>query len=389
MKKAALAALFLFFNLCFLVSPAAAISIAPAKITMDFVPGYEAEFDGFITNTQDVEVAFDVYTDGELMGYMTLLTPGIITLSPGQTANYKFKIKLPSAFEIPGPHTGIIWASQHVEEPTGEGIAIRLKAGTKVVVNVPYPGKYVEMKLDIKNAKVNDTVLFEITATNLGKENITSAKGEIKLMDSVNRTLVILQTAAKPIISTQSETLQATWFSDAEPGLYQAEASVFYDGETASSRTTFNLGAPLVKIVNMSAEPIVNGTIGKIYTQIQSYWGQEIEDVYVEIFIRDETGKQVSQDKSSSIKVKPFDKVTLTNYWDTGQGFEPGDYTGLAILHYLDKNDTAETGLMLAAKPGMFAGYEIVIIIIIAAFAAAGVLLLRRREGKFTQKKLM
>ncbi len=208
-------------------------------------------------------------------------------------------------------------------------------------------------------------------------------------MDSVNRTLVILQTAAKPIISTQSETLQATWFSDAEPGLYQAEASVFYDGETASSRTTFNLGAPLVKIVNMSAEPIVNGTIGKIYTQIQSYWGQEIEDVYVEIFIRDETGKQVSQDKSSSIKVKPFDKVTLTNYWDTGQGFEPGDYTGLAILHYLDKNDTAETGLMLAAKPGMFAGYEIVIIIIIAAFAAAGVLLLRRREGKFTQKKLM
>ncbi|MCK4531442.1 MAG: hypothetical protein KAT94_01105 [Candidatus Aenigmarchaeota archaeon] len=371
--------------------------MSPSKITMDFIPNEEFEFEGQVINTGDGTLEFDIYADAELKDFITLLTPDYLLLGPYQSSVFRFRIKLPDKFDRPGEHIGIIWAATRVESEEGIAIA-RIKVGMKIVVRVPYPGKYAEIKLDIENANVNDTVLFEITATNLGKENITSARGEIKILNMENETVVVLQTEGKPIETTKIETFRATWFSDVEPGLYKVEATLFYDGENTSLEMAFNLGAPLIEIVNVSAESMVNGTIGKILTKIHSYWNQEIEDVYVELSVRDKNGKIIGEDKSKNVNVRAFSSPTITNYWDTTRGVPLGEYNATVVLRYLDRNDTAEFEIEVVEKTGMFGLPEslgnfvliiIIVVVVIAVFVAVFLVFYTKKRKKSKQKRLV
>lgn len=391
MKKAALLATFFIFYYIFATHSASALGIAPGRVEMNFMPGYENEFTGYVSSSNQEDI--EMYVDGELKDYITLLTPDRFTIYPDKPVAYTFRVKLPETLERPGRHVGYIWAMQHVEAQPGVAIA-RVKVGTTVRVNVPYPGKYAEIAFTIKNPNVNDTIVFEIGATNLGKENITQAKGEIEILDQANDTLVMLQTEGKPIETTKTETLQATWFSNVAPGLYRAKVRVLYDGETAGLEREFNIGAPLIKIINASAEPIINGTIGKILTKIRSYWNDEIKDAYLEVFIKDMAGKPFAQQKSENVNVGAFDAPVITSFWDTSEGVPLGNYTGLAVLHYLGTNDTKEFGIEVIAKPYAFASEWLLIIAVVIAGAAVVVFLvfLARRmkhKNKFAQKKLM
>ncbi len=383
--------IFLFFSLFFLTSSVSALGIAPAKITMDFVPNEELEFEGRIFNTGGGTQELDVYVTGELEDYITLLTPDYVVFGPYQSELYRFRIKLPGEFERPGEHESIIWAREYVDPAEGGAVVARIRVGTRVIVKVPYPGKYAEIELGIENPNVNDTVIFDITVSNLGKENITRAKGEIEILDIENKTIIILQTDGKPIETTKSEKLRATWFSNVDLGLYQAKVTVFYDGETANLERKFNLGAPLIEIINVSAEPIINGTVGKILTKIQSYWNQEIKDVYVELSIRDMEGKTIASDKSQNVKVWAFATPTVTNYWDTTEGVPVGEYKGFVVLRYLDKNDTGEVDLEVKLRPGFFIGIETLIIIAVIVIVILVVLFMfyMKKREKFKQKKLM
>ena len=389
--------IFLFFSLFLFIPSVSALGMSPSKITMDFIPNEEFEFEGQVINTGDGTLEFDIYADAELKDFITLLTPDYLLLGPYQSSVFRFRIKLPDKFDRPGEHIGIIWAATRVESEEGIAIA-RIKVGMKIVVRVPYPGKYAEIKLDIENANVNDTVLFEITATNLGKENITSARGEIKILNMENETVVVLQTEGKPIETTKIETFRATWFSDVEPGLYKVEATLFYEGENTSLEMAFNLGAPLIEIVNVSAESMVNGTIGKILTKIHSYWNQEIEDVYVELSVRDKNGKIIGEDKSKNVNVKPFSSPTVTNYWDTTRGVPLGEYNATVVLHYLDRNDTAEFEIEVVEKTGMFGLPEslgnfvliiIIVVVVIAVFVAVFLVFYTKKRKKSKQKRLV
>lgn len=389
--------IFLFFSLFLFIPSVSALGMSPSKITMDFIPNEEFEFEGQVINTGDGTLEFDIYADAELKDFITLLTPDYLLLGPYQSSVFRFRIKLPDKFDRPGEHIGIIWAATRVESEEGIAIA-RIKVGMKIVVRVPYPGKYAEIKLDIENANVNDTVLFEITATNLGKENITSARGEIKILNMENETVVVLQTEGKPIETTKIETFRATWFSDVEPGLYKVEATLFYDGENTSLEMAFNLGAPLIEIVNVSAESMVNGTIGKILTKIHSYWNQEIEDVYVELSVRDKNGKIIGEDKSKNVNVRAFSSPTITNYWDTTRGVSLGEYNATVVLHYLDRNDTAEFEIEVVEKTGMFGLPEslgnfvliiIIVVVVIAVFVAVFLVFYTKKRKKSKQKRLV
>lgn len=389
MKRAVFTLTFLFFS--FLLIPnSSAISISPGQIKMDFIPNLELDFQGMVSGGSG-GMEIDILVEGDLKDYITLLTPEYVVLGPDQVHTYRFSIKMPPEFDRPGDHISIIWAAQHVEGGAEGSAVAKLRVGTIVKVVVPYPGKYAVARLKIENPEVGENVLFGVDVTNLGKENITSAKAEIKLMDIENNTIVILQTEGKPIETTKTETFQATWFSDTEPGLYKADVKVTYDGKEAYDSKMFNLGAPLIKIVEIVAEPIENGTIGKINTKVQSFWNQEIRDVYIEMFVKDSEGRTVAEGKSESTAVGMFSTPVITNYWDTTNGVEIGNYTGLFVLKYLDKNDTKEAVLEVMAKPGALSLDIIAIIaaVIVIAIGVGVFLLFGRGKGRYRQKKLM
>ncbi|MCX6818164.1 MAG: hypothetical protein NTU57_04895 [Candidatus Aenigmarchaeota archaeon] len=390
MKRVACLFLFLLFFLFILARPAYSLGISPAKITMNFVPGYEQEFDGTVSNSLDEPREVDLYVDpnGDIAQYFTITTEDHLIIEPHSFQAFKFKIKLPENIEEPGTHTSILWAEEYVAPQPGVAIA-KVRVGIKTEVMVPYPGKYAGIWLDIKNANVNDTVIFEAYIVNQGKENIEKAWGEIKVMYEDNRTIDIMQLESKPVATTARETFRATWFSNVEAGLYKAQLTIYYDDKTAKHIKEFNLGAPLIKIVNVTAESVVNGSIGKVYTKIKSYWNQEITGAYLELFVKDAKGNDLSYHKSESITVAAFDTPVVISYLDASRGIEPGKYTAVAVLHYLDKNDTMETGVEILNKPGFALSFEL--IVFIAGVAGAAVIItlivLKRKKTGSKQKQ--
>ena len=379
---------FLLFFLFFLPS-VSAIGIAPGKVTIDFEPNAEIELEGALTNTLDWEQKFELFVEGNLEDYIELIdVPDVITVGPDQRWNFRFRISLPEKMGRPGEHVSSVWAQEYVD-PTIEGMVARLKIGIKIVVRVPYPGKYAQLGLKIKNANVNDTVNFEISVTSLGKENITSAKPELSIINLENQTVVKLESEGRPIETTKTEKFSIDWFSDAEPGLYGAKVVVFYDGETSELEQMFNLGAPLIRITNVSDKPIEEGTISKIKVTAKSFWNEKIDGIYTEIFIKNETGKQVAHLQSQVFSLEPFSSTSVVNYWDTTD-IPLGEYKGFVMLHYLDKNDTYEIDLEIITKPFVI-GSEILFIIAAVIIAIVAILAVykKKRKDKYRQKRSM
>lgn len=380
---------FLLFFL-FLLPSVSAIAIAPGKVTVDFEPKGEVVVDAKVMNTLDWEQKYELFVEGDLKDHIHLINvPDVVTIGPDQAFNFKFKISLPENIERPGEHVNFVWAQEYVDPATVKGAIARLRIGIKIIVRVPYPGKYAQLGLKIENANVNDTVTFEVSVTNLGKENITSAKPELIIINLENQTIVKFEFEGKPIQTTKTEKFSTDWFSDADPGLYKAKVVVFYDGETAELERMFNLGAPLIKITNVSAKPIEEGTIGKIGVTSKSFWNERINDIYTEILIKDESGKQVARLQSQSFSIEPFSSTIVTNYWDTTD-FPLGEYKGFVMLHYLDKNDTSEIDLEVIAKPFVI-GSEVLFIIsaIIIAIVAILAVYKKKRKDKYKQKRIM
>lgn len=388
MKRSLLLVIFLFFFSFSYLPAASAIGIAPAKITMDFVPGYEDEFEGAISNTGETPMQFDLYASGELEKYITILSEETVTIGADDIARYRFRISLPESFERPGKHKGYIWASEHIEVPeeSSGAVAVKLKVGTTVIVNVPYPGKYLTIDdFQIENPEANEDVEFMITVTNRGKENLSSVEGVMDIKDLSNNVVGSLTTESVPLDSTDSRTFRLDWFSDVNPGTYGADIRFDYDGKNTTMFKNFRLGAPLIKITNVSAGPIKNGSIGKVITEVESYWNQDIDDVYVEIRMEDESGEGVAYDKSETAIVKRFKKMEITNYWDTSEGPGPGKYNGMAILNYLDQNDTMTFTAEIKKEPGLLDGMGLLLVVAVVlaciAVAVPLAMLLRKRKG--------
>ena len=69
-----------------------------------------------------------------------------------------------------------------------------------------------------------------------------------------------------------------------------------------------------------------------------------------------------------------------------------GDFKGLIVLKYLDKNDTAEFDIKVTEKPFVF-GTELLLLIVVAVGIVAVIVIIfvvrRKGKTKFKQKKLV
>jgi hypothetical protein len=217
------------------------MSIGPGRINLDFEPNREFKFCGIVKNELNENVKIDLYDDGDLKEFGTFDIEEVVSLGIFESRNFIYTLKLPETFDRPGRHVGYIWAAQHVEPKPGYAIA-RVKVGATIWVNVPYPEKYAEMELNIKNAFANGTVNFEINVVNFGEKNITNATAEISIMDNENKTISTLETGSKKIEVGKTEQLKADWLADVSPGLYRTRVKIFYDGYEITRWKDFYLG---------------------------------------------------------------------------------------------------------------------------------------------------
>ena len=321
------------FILIALISNVYAIGISPAVKELNFQPNLKETFRIEVVNNADYDIEATLYLGGDLAQYAALSKESIL-IKKGQSAVAFYTIKLQENLAVPGLHLLKIGAMENLPSYVeGTGISARTSVESLLKIFVPYPGKYAEMSFNINNVNINDPVIFNIQLTNLGKEQIQKAKAIIEIYES-NLKIASLNTNEMPIASESAGMLTATYADTSKPGIFLAKALVDYDGILINDSKEFRIGILFVDIINHTKQ-FKQDAINPFDIQIASKWNSRIDDIYGEIEIYQDNKKITPAFKTPSTDLAPWEKKTLTSYWDT-TGLLPAAYQAKITLYYMN-----------------------------------------------------
>jgi hypothetical protein len=359
----------------------------PDDYEIPFEPNLVITRNFFITNSDNSEFPVVMSVEGDLKEYVTISENEFI-LGPknggGGAKAMNFTLSLPEWIP-PGQHRLVIYGMQKVPEAE-KGIVARLRVGYVFFVFSPYPGRYIEFDVKIENAKVNETINFMIDGISRGNESIQSAQATFYIYDAEGNLVTSLSSDRIPVEPGERVNLTAGWLAkNAKPGKHKLVAELLYDGNRTEKTIDFMIGSPTVKINGISANPIANGTIGKITVGVASEWDEILRDMYIVLDFR--KGDASYSTRSKSFDLGPFKEDNITVFWDTSNSGGPGEYSGLATLYYLNKTHNA-TFYVEVAEPGFLGlgpdAFTMLLIAIIAVLIAMPIvmLVLKKKGGK-------
>jgi hypothetical protein len=374
------------FIFAFSLHTVSAISISPASVEIDFTPNYQDTFTFKVEASKDIET----YTRGELTEDVSLSE--IKKIGEGL---YEFSatLKLPDNIEKPGKHRLLVGVR---ETNRGKGSVAALAAVQVAIdVFVPYPGKYLEISLDAPDVKLNETADFVIHINNLGIETVTAA-GTITIEDPAGKTLATLQaesdTAQKEIImkTTESADLYASWNTAGQKkGVYKAKATVTYDDQTAKDEKTFRIGELYIAILNWTKKAQQDST-NNFDIEVESMWNDKIEGIFGHVNITKEN-KQVSVFKTITFSLEPWERKTITGYWDT-TGLTTGSYDANITVYYGGKSTSIsdKVEIVQKEKPAMpqstLITITLIIIIVIVINIIIWLVILKKKSSEKEKK---
>ena len=213
-------------------------------------------------------------------------------------------------------------------------VGTQIKVQGVIEVFVPYPGKYLEIDLETSNVNAGEPVDFKLNIDNKGKEDVSfSSRIDIfsnsKKVDSLS---FYERDLALPI------SLQKSWETeDYGPGEYNAIAVVNYEEKVANDSEVFNLGHLYVNLTDYTRN-ISIGDVEQFFTTVESQWNSEIENIYAEIALMNDS-YVISSFKTSPDSLEAWESANLTGFFDTSQ-FEETEYETNITLHYSGKSSS-------------------------------------------------
>src|SRR3989344_5022778 len=233
-------------------------------------------------------------------------------------------INLPKDLK-PGPHEVQIIT---VEGASPGGVGAVAGIIFPVRVFVPYPGKYLEIqKYHLDDIAVNETAVFTVNVISRGDQKINDVKLVVNLIYN-ERTISTVQSKSIKLEKNQNAELTAKWDSTGTPpGIYNAEAVVYYDEKQAKESKELKLGQLRIDILNIKHDKIFSDSIAKFDLELKSVWNSIISDAYIILDISDKDNNPVKQLRGENFAIGPWDRAKQSVYWDT-KGVKPGKYKG-------------------------------------------------------------
>ena len=290
----------------FLSSGVYAISgVSPGGYEVDFEQGLSRSFE--FSFMFDEYVKAEIYVSGPLAEYVTLDKEYI----EGRGSVIAV-LSLPSEVKTPGVNVIRIGARQLAGDKGG--IEIVSDVGGIIKVNVPYPGRYLELEAVAPNANSGDFVNISLKAYNRGKVSL-----DVYPMIQIFRggeKIETLNTSSKKVIapfkSDKFYFLLNT--SDYAPGDYTATALVDYGEENlARDDDSFKLGELRVAIINYSGK-FESDKIDRFNIEVESFWNSPIQELYAVVYLLDQ---EFVSFQTPSIPLGSWKKATLVGFLDT------------------------------------------------------------------------
>ncbi|MEM2139231.1 MAG: CARDB domain-containing protein [Candidatus Woesearchaeota archaeon] len=326
----------LIFILIFLNSfLALSFGIAPAKTKIDYNQKQEYSF-RIISEEYPIKVL--ITKEGELGKYIQTEKESLILESTETLVN--FKLNLPENLP-PGERTGSILILKVPNDNSNDVVVATIAVVHKIIVDVPYPGKYAEGNLFITNTKVNEPVIFTFAIKNFGKEKIENGKINLIIKGPTNKELYKATSEIKTIDPNKEENFVLTWQTE-NSGSYLLEATFDYDGKVLEFNQRFDIGNLELEIEKIQVNNFKIGQIAKLDIFLRNKWNKQIKaDGKIEIF---KDNKLVSSFNAIPITINEKSSEIMNAYWNT-EGITIGNYDISAKVNYegktLEKTYTA------------------------------------------------
>ena len=324
---------FIFVIILFSIYKVSALGIIPAIVEEEFSPGLEKTI---IYNVmeKDSNKEIKIYAEGELAQYVSFDKQKLIG-----GGEFSATLKLPEEIKKFGRQRIFIVAEEVIEQDeevvSTVGTSVTIKG--IIDINIPYPGKYLEISLKSNDVNVGEPVNFELEIVSWGKEDVIAAP-KIEIFSLPEQKLIeTLQFKEREIKSRETIKLGKTLdTADYNAGNYRAIATINYGGdEPAKAESDFRIGELVIDIIDYTKQIIIKD-FQSFNIEIESKWNDKIDGVYAEVFIFDES-KILADFKTSSAELIPWERKNITGFFDTNN-FEEGFYDANITLFYYGKD---------------------------------------------------
>ena len=352
------------------------LGISPGRIDqIIFEPNLELEYDFQVF--EDPNQKIEVFAKGEFTDLVQFDRKEL-------KGNEHFKVRfiLPNSIEEPGKHTLIIGAAEKVEQEEGKSVVkTRVVVQVRIVVFVPYPGRYAEIDLLRHNANAGEPIKFEIIVNSLGYRTIL-ATANLEIFDKNDNKIDRFDLGSKTVKSQAGDSfIYNLDTKNYEPADYKAIATVDYIDGIIKVDRGFRIGHLFVNITNHTTEVVREG-IRPFDIHVESLWNDPIGEIHGEVSVIDD-GENILNFLTPSIGLGGFEKRTLVGYVDTSI-LNKNKYDLEIKLKYKDQ-ETIVKGELLVKEKGYFKYIKIILLVLIIVIIGI-ILYLIRKHAKKTKR---
>lgn len=316
-----------------IASNVSALGISPGSKNIDFQPNLEEESKIKIFNNEKRNLSLSVHVRGPINNSVEFEKKEFFMGSETDSISIPYKLALPEALN-PGKNIAeiVILETPLVQESGSLAISAKIALTSQIVVNVPYPGKFLEVDMNIvtKESVAN----FFVRVKNLGSEKIEDTRAIITIWDHKKDIVDVLHTNALTLEPQKREEFKASWTG--KFGEYTAIADINYDGLKTSIETSFTLGDFFLKPLRIYSGNFELGEIVKINLDVENLANREIKDAKANIVLRNNVSDKIINIPSDPKSIVPLSVDALELFWDSKET-EEGIYSGTLELSYEDK----------------------------------------------------
>ncbi len=300
-----------------------ALGVVPSSNEITFSPDAKVVDKLKIINDGGASKQVVVYAEGELSKYISL-PQSIISFNDGETEKLiTYSVNIPSSFAVQGRHEGRIVLRELAS--SNSQISASLSVVSKVIIIVPYSGKYAEMRVFVGDFNVNKMSNFVIELNNLGTEDITSAQAHVKVISLYSGKEVASLFSDEARVPKKSKKLFTIhWTPNVPMGVYKVLASVVYDNHVVEDQKLLTIGSENIAIDSISVSDFKLGGIAKFDILLRNEWSSEINGVYAQVSVS-KGSETFASSTTQTVSLPPLGSMVVNAYWDTNK-VVPGSY---------------------------------------------------------------
>lgn len=323
------------FVMILLISTLHALGISPSRNEVYYESGQKIKKSFLILNNEFKDTNVKLFAGGSLGEYIEFENETVKLRNDKYETVVNYYITMPRNLD-PGVHSAEIIAIESSDSSSNILVA-NIGILHKLNVRVPYPDQYIEGIFYLSEARPNENVLFTITVSNVGSEDLKKIRGSIIITGSNKQGVAQFNTNEISLEKGVKSKIVGNWIANVQPGTYHAQAIVEYDnGKILLLEKDFDIGEPLVDIENIKVNSFKLGTIAKFDISVINKWNQNIPGIYGITEISDNSGALIDTYKTSSEDIPASGSKELYSYWDTAD-INPGEFTISVKVHYLGR----------------------------------------------------